>query len=220
MRINQLLHEIFFENIKIDCDLWSAKFEKKNIFRSILSNATNWFWVIDELFQFETISTEELNILNVLNEKSFFLRKETTSTFLNLNAKRSNIMIQFWLIFWKIWFKKNRENAVNAWFYFEEVIWFSITLKQFVAEFEWLFATIFRLFAAIFRFFATITQFAIITRLATIIQFAAILRFSTTIDAFAWRSNSVQTKMTKFERRKKLRLQKIQRYVKKKSWKI
>ncbi len=74
--------------------IYRLRNSKRDISRSILSNATNWFRVVDELFQSETISIEELNALNVLNERSFFSRKETTSTFSNLNAEKTSIMIQ------------------------------------------------------------------------------------------------------------------------------
>ncbi len=94
--------------------IYRLRNSRKDISRSILSNVMNWSQIADELFQFETILIEELNVLNVLNEKSFFLKKKTTSTFSNLNAKRSSIMIQILINTLKDLIKQNIAKSLTT----------------------------------------------------------------------------------------------------------
>ncbi len=67
---------------------------KKEVFRRILSTATNWIRVIDEFRMQESISKDALKAFNLKDEKSFLSREKEQSTFAHINFENSSKIIQ------------------------------------------------------------------------------------------------------------------------------
>jgi hypothetical protein len=67
---------------------------KREIFKEILSTATNWTRVTDEFFMQKSISKNALKAFNLKDEKSFLSRKEKQSTFAHINLENSSKIIQ------------------------------------------------------------------------------------------------------------------------------
>ncbi len=67
---------------------------KKEVFREILSTATNWTRVVDEFRMQESISKDVLKAFNLKDEKSFLSKEEEQSTFAHINFENSSKIIQ------------------------------------------------------------------------------------------------------------------------------
>jgi hypothetical protein len=91
-RINYTMIKIlqFFKNIVI---YW-LHHSKREIFRRILSTATNWTRVIDEFRMQESISENALKAFDLKDEKSFLSREKEQSTFAHINFENSSKIIQ------------------------------------------------------------------------------------------------------------------------------
>ncbi len=67
---------------------------RKEIFKKILSTATNWTRVIDEFRMQESISKNALKAFNLKDERSFLSKEEKQSTFAHINLENSSKIIQ------------------------------------------------------------------------------------------------------------------------------
>ncbi len=67
---------------------------KREVFRDILSTATNWTRVTDEFRMQDSISEDALKAFNLKNERSFLSREEEQSTFAHINLENSSKIIQ------------------------------------------------------------------------------------------------------------------------------
>jgi hypothetical protein len=66
---------------------------KKEVFKEILSTATNWTRIVDEFRMQESISENALKAFNLKNEKSFLSREEEQSIFTHINFEISSKII-------------------------------------------------------------------------------------------------------------------------------
>ncbi len=67
---------------------------RKEVFKEILSTATNWTRIVDEFRMQKSISENALKALNLKNEKSFLSREEEQSIFTHINLEISSKIIQ------------------------------------------------------------------------------------------------------------------------------
>jgi hypothetical protein len=67
---------------------------KKEVFRKILSTATNWTRVIDEFRMQKSISENDFKIFNLKDERSFLSKEEEQLTFAHINFENSSKIIQ------------------------------------------------------------------------------------------------------------------------------
>ncbi len=73
--------------------MYRLRNSKRNISRAILSNATNWTRVIDDLFDTERVMTQKLRELDLLHRESFFSRREFEFAFSSLSSETSDMII-------------------------------------------------------------------------------------------------------------------------------
>ncbi len=73
--------------------MYRLRNSKRDISRAILSNATNWIRVIDDLFDTERMTTQKLRELDLLHRESFFSRREFEFAFSSLSSETSNMII-------------------------------------------------------------------------------------------------------------------------------
>ncbi len=90
-RVEYFMKEIL-QRLKLAVMYWLRN-SRKDISRAILSNATNWTRVIDDLFDTERMTIQKLRELDLLHRKSFFSRREFEFAFSNLNFETSNMII-------------------------------------------------------------------------------------------------------------------------------
>ncbi len=67
---------------------------KKEVFKEILSTATNWTRIIDEFRMQESISENALKAFNLKDERSFLSKEEEQSIFTHINLEISSKIIQ------------------------------------------------------------------------------------------------------------------------------
>jgi RNA processing factor Prp31 len=74
---------------------------RRDIFISILSNASDWARIIDDVFENETMTIQKMRELNLLNRKSFFSRQKLELAFSSFISRAIiMIMMTFWLMRW------------------------------------------------------------------------------------------------------------------------
>ncbi len=73
--------------------MYRLRNSRKDISRTILSNATNWIRVIDDLFDTERMTTQKLRELDLLHKESFFSRREFELAFSSFSSETSNMII-------------------------------------------------------------------------------------------------------------------------------
>ncbi len=73
--------------------MYRLRNSKRDISRAILSNATNWTRVIDDLFDTEKMTTQKLRELDLLHRESFFSRRRFELAFSSLSSETSNMII-------------------------------------------------------------------------------------------------------------------------------
>ncbi len=73
--------------------MYRLRNSRKDISRAILSNATNWTRVIDDLFDTKRMTIQKLRKLDLLHKRSFFSRRKFELAFSNFNSETSNMII-------------------------------------------------------------------------------------------------------------------------------
>jgi hypothetical protein len=91
-RVDYTMIEIFqlFKKIVI----YRLHHSKKEIFKEILSTATDWTRVTDEFRMQESISEDASKVFNLKNERLFLSREKEQSTFAHINLENSSKIIQ------------------------------------------------------------------------------------------------------------------------------
>ncbi len=74
--------------------IYRLRHSKKEVFKEILSTATNWTRIVDEFRMQESISEDVLKAFNLKNEKSFLSKEEEQSIFTHINLEISSKIIQ------------------------------------------------------------------------------------------------------------------------------
>ncbi len=74
--------------------IYRLYYSKREVFRKILSTATNWTRVVDEFRMQESISEDALKAFNLKNERLFLSKKREQSTFAHISLENSSKIIQ------------------------------------------------------------------------------------------------------------------------------
>ncbi len=90
VRIEYFMKEIL-QRLKLAM-MYRLRNSKRDISRAILSNATNWTRVIDDLFDTKRMTTQKLRKLDLLHRRSFFSRRKFEFAFSSFNFETSDMI--------------------------------------------------------------------------------------------------------------------------------